>query len=498
MKGKVLPLCACLVLGACAVGEDYQKPPLALDKDWEVLHADKQSTVMHPGVQVPGQGVILLEIQQPAYLSSPLWWERFNDPKLTKLIEKARVDNNDLKIAQAHIAEARGNARVAGSALLPQVNGTGSTTRSGNWGRALTPADTVSQLGLSGSIDIDIFGGDRRNIEAAENEVQATQADYDRAMLSVINDVATNYVQLRSLQQQKELTIKNLNMQKDTLKVTLAQRKEGAVSDLEVARARAQVKSTAARLPQIDTAAVAALNRLSVLTGEAPTTLNTELVGEEPIPVVPVDVVVETPIQIIENRPDIQASERRLAESTALTGVALAQLYPKLTLQGFFGSQFSHLYGYSAPYTATANALMPLLDWGRLHGLLDAANARQIEAFYTYQQTVLLALEQIENALTAYINEQERQSTLVAATINQRKATEVAREQYKVGATTQLDLLTAENSQLDTENDLTLSNAALTTDLIQLYYVLGEASFSQKETETPAQPEEAPQPAPPQ
>ncbi len=477
MKNSMLPIMACLFLGACTVGEDYQKPKMKFSDRWQALVAAQNHPAPPQGQAATADGMVQTNaviVAQSPVASNAAWWERFRDPQLSHLMEKAKADNNDLKVALARIVEARGNARVADASQLPQLNASGSVGRTGALRNTATPPDTVKQIGISGSWDIDIFGGDSRSIEAALAEVQATQADHDRTLLTLVTDVATNYIQLRSLQQQARLTVRNLAMQNDTLKVTQGQRAEGSISDLEVSRAKAQVSGTEARLPQIDTATVAALNRLSVLTGEDPTTLNAALAAPQPIPFVPLDVVVDTPIAAIERRPDIQSSERRLAEATALSGAALSQLYPKISLQAFFGSQMSQVYGYSTPINATASVLMPLLDWGRLHGQIDAAKARQQEAFYTYQQTVLLALEQIENALTAYMNEQKRQGLLSAAAQEQGKAAEVAREQYKVGATTQLDLLTAENNQLDADNELTLSNAALATDLIQLYSVLGQ------------------------
>ena len=519
MKGRLSILLACLLLGACAVGEDYKRPDFGLTNNWGAMDvgAEQDSSVdiarsdvsMSPGTEnatpagnqpagevvagtaaarpqaanrkhhkVPKeesdlQRMIVIRVVQPDYLTSPVWWERFNDPLLNDLLSKAQSTNNDVKIAKAHIDEVRGNARTATSVLFPQVNATTSLAHNGAGSGAL--ADTVKQVGLSAAWDIDIFGGDARNIEAAQDEIQASQADSKKALLTVLANVASNYVQLRSLQQQRALTVKNLKMQEDTLKVTLGQRHEGAVSDLEVARAKAQVSGTAARLPQINTAMVAALNRLSVLTGEQPHTLDGQLVNPESIPEVPTEIVVSTPLDVVERRPDILGSERRLAEATALSGAAFAELFPKVTLQGFFGGQWSKIYGFSTPLNASASALTPILDWGRIHGQIDATNARQEEAYLTYRQTVLLALEEIENALTSYLNEQKRQALLDETVRQQRKATEVATEQYKVGAATQLDLLTAENSQLEAENDLTVSKAALAVDLIQLYTAMGEA-----------------------
>jgi NodT family efflux transporter outer membrane factor (OMF) lipoprotein len=476
MKDKILHLLACLLLAACTVGKDYKKPDLQLNQNWQALDtAQSEFGAAAPLVSTASANMssIILRQEQQDNLNSPLWWERFNDPVLTRLIEKTREANNDLKAAQARIAEARGDARATTSALYPQLNATGSATH--NSAALGQPADTIKQTGLSASWDIDLFGGDQRNAEAAQAEIEATEADRNKVLLTIISNVATNYIQLRSLQQQSVLTIRNLHMQSDTLKITMGQRSAGAISDLEVARAEAEVTGTASRLPQIHSAMIAVLNRICVLTGESPHTLMTDITDPQPIPIVPKEVVIATPIDAIQRRPDVQASERRLAEATALSGAAIAQLYPKISLQSFFGGEWSQVYGYSAPFNATASALMPLLDWGRLHGLIDAANAHQRAAFFTYQQTVLQGIEEIENTLTSYHDEQKRQVLLEAMVSQQTKATEVAREQYKVGAATQLDLLTAENSQLSAENDLTLSRAALATDLVQLYIVMGES-----------------------
>jgi len=295
-----------------------------------------------------------------------------------------------------------------------------------------------------------------------------------------MTEVARTYVQLRSLQQQRIITQRNLAMQEDTLNITKGQRKEGGVSNLEVARAQAQVDTTAARLPQIDAAISASIHRLSVLVNEPPRLLRQKLEQAKTIPDVKQEIVVGTPIQTIGKRPDVHAAERRLAESTALSGAAFAQLFPSLSLQGFFGRQDSLLYGNTSPWSAVASALLPIIDFGRIRGQINVADAREQQAFYTYQQTVLLAVEETENAFSAYINEQRRKKNLASAASEQAKATDVAREQYKAGVATQLDLLLAENSQLDAENQLVLSETAVADDLIQLYNALGESWQPQK------------------
>jgi outer membrane protein TolC len=239
------------------------------------------------------------------------------------------------------------------------------------------------------------------------------------------------------------------------------------------------------------------MNRLNILCGQDPGALNHLLSAAQALPQVPQSVVIATPISAIERRPDVRAAERRLAEAAALSNAAFAEFFPKISLSGFLSTESSLQYGSGNPWSAAVNGVLPLLNFGRIRAGVNAADARQNQAFYNYQQTILLALEETENALTSYLNEQKRRDSLAVAAAEQDKAAIIAREQYKAGVASQLDLLTAEENKLDAENDLALSDAAVAENLITLYRALGENMRENISDNKTAQPHEmAAAPAP--
>ncbi len=331
-----------------------------------------------------------------------------------------------------------------------------------------------------------MFGANRARLEAAGAGLEATTFDRDRTQLVLAAEIARNYVRLRASQQQYAITLQNLRIQQETLKITQGQRDEGAVSDLDVVRAQAQVNGTMARLPQIRTASVSFINRLNVLTGHAPGTLDEVLNKVRMIPSMPPALVIATPVAVIAQRPDVSVAERRLAQATALSAAAIADFYPKLSLQGFFGVQHSQLYGVTSPWSATVTALLPLLNFGKLSSQADAADARKEQALYVYQQTILLALEEAENSLSGYLSELNRRKSLQLVAAQQAKAADIAREQYKAGIAAQIDLLVAERNRLDADNDVILSQQQVAENLILLYRSLG-ASWKEEDKPKPTE-----------
>ncbi len=473
MKLRFISLSIANVLCACTVGKDYHKPTLDLNEEWKTLQENRELILRLTPPETEGK--------KPQKSAS--WWKGFSDDTLVQLVDKAFEGNNDLKIVQARIIEARANERLSVSAYFPQIDATTNTTREKSRGAGGDIIDTTSQSGINGSWDIDLFGGNRRLREAAGAEFQAVEADASQTRLALIAEVARNYVRLRAAQQQFAITQRNLNLQKDTLAVTKGQRKEGAVSDLDVARAEAQAVATKARLPQIKASISSLLNRLSILTGEQPGTLNQMLSNVKAVPKTSPKFVMDAPVNAIANRPDVKAAERRLAKATSLSAAAVADFYPKLSLQGFFGIYHSELYGSVSPWSTTASALLPLLNFGKLTSQSNAADARTEQALSTYKQTVLLAMEEVESSLSNYINELNRHDSLVLVAKHQAKAAKIAREQYKSGVLVQIDLLLAERSLLDAENDVVLSEQAVAEDLILLYRALGDSGEEQKPAE---------------
>ncbi len=193
----------------------------------------------------------------------------------------------------------------------------------------------------------------------------------------------------------------------------------------------------------------------------------------KPIPQVPTEQIVSLPINSIRTRPDVISAERKLAEATALNAAAFAEYFPNFSLEAFLGVSDSSIYGSASPWTATANALLPLINFGRIDAGVDAASARKQQAFYNYRQTVLLAVEETENALNAYVNEMKRKDELSEVAAIQAQAGNIAREQYRAGVASQLDLLTAERGQLDAEGEAVNSQALAAEKLMNLYKAFG-------------------------
>jgi NodT family efflux transporter outer membrane factor (OMF) lipoprotein len=451
------------VLNACTVGNDYHPPKEELNDQWDALYKD--AVVAKSGIELNKDGA----------LSARPWVKQFNDETLSWLMEKALAGNNDLKVAKARIAEAWADEYYAAAQLYPQINADGSISRATLDTLSSSRPDTVKQVGVSGSLDLDFFGENRRRSEAAGANVQANEEDFAQARLDLLANVARNYSHLRAAQKLRALVLRNLDTQRDTLRITRALRKAQDVTELDVARVEAQISATEARLPQIHTEMLAAINRLGVLIGEQPGTLYKRLLPKKSMLSMPQDVVVLSPIATIAQRPDVRAAERRLAQASALSNAAFAELFPKLSLSAFFGSRQSDLFGSLSPWSATATGLFPLLDFGRIRAQMHGADARQEQAFYLYKQTVLLALEDTENNLTAYMNERRRNDLLQNVAIKQARAVAIASEQYRAGIVTQLDLLDAQRNQLDAESNWVLSLQTETDNLIGLYHALGQS-----------------------
>ncbi len=447
-------LAVSVVVAACAVGEDYVKPGINAAPAWNAaaglaFHDDVTGSL--PDTPAP---------------HTP-WWDKFSDPVLSACLAKAAADNNDLRVAQARLAEARALERAASAGLFPQL-GSSATAANGS----ASSSSSTQALGVNGSWDLDLFGGNRRRSEAAARNSEASAADLQRTKLVLIAETARQYIQLRSVQQQIVLTMRNLDFQRSSLRVTHGQRKEGAISDLEVARSEAQVSSTKARLPALEALQNAALNRITILTGAQPSDMDIRLKTLKDIPVMSQKLALASPMDVLAQRPDVTAAERRFAEASAMTGAARAARFPKLSLDGFFSSG-TQIAGVN-PWSMAAGAALPLFDFGRLQAQSDAADARQQQALFAYKQTILDALGETESAISAYLAEQKRFVALSDAARQQAQAAMIAREQYKAGIATQLDALSAAQNQLDAENAAALSKAQIAFNLVFLHTALGE------------------------
>lgn len=454
----------------CAVGPDYRPPALATPASWHAVATEQ-----------PPDSRVLTE---PASLQQ--WWDNFGDPQLSSLIRRALVANLDLQQATARIREARAALGVAGGWLWPEIEVTARHQRSssGLGGGTGSPMSVGTggfrdffQVGLDAAWELDLFGGRRRAVEAAGAELRAAVEDQRAVLVSLTGEVGTNYVILRGLQEQLRIAKDNLKVQEKTAEITRKRYQAGFVSGLDVANAQALVATTAAQIPQLEAAIQQIIYNLSVLLGQPPAALQEELLTPKAIPPVPPEIPVGLPSDLLRRRPDIRRAEAQLQAATARVGVAVAELFPKFFLTGsvgLAGSELQQLGRLKSNYWSFGPTVSwPLFAGGRLRWQVKLQEAVAEQVRLQYEKTVLTAFQEVESALVAYLKEQEHRRRLEEAVRNNRRALELAMQQYISGRTDFLNVLNAERSLYATEEALTLSTRTMSTNLIALYKALG-------------------------
>ncbi len=460
-----------MAAAGCAVGPDYRPPEVKVPENW---NGQEVVTKEQPSKTIPDP-VTLVE-----------WWQAFNDPGLSALVEMALRANLNLRQAEARILQARSARGVAGAPLLPQADASalyqksqGSSEAAG--GGAIATVGGVRELfqvGLDASWEIDIFGGTRRSIEAATADLRAAVEDRRDVLITLVGDVGTNYLNLRGFQQQIAIARKNLEAQKKTARITHRRFEAGFVSRLDVANADAQVATTAAQIPLLESSARAAIYSLGVLLGRPPAALEKDLIKASPIPPTPPEIPVGLPSDLMRRRPDIRRAEAKLHAATARIGVATADLFPKFNLTGSVGISADDLTRISKVSTSKFWSFSPSVTWpifagGRIRWNIKLQDAIQQEALAAYEQVVLTALKDVETALVAYAKEQERRRSLSEAVVSNRQAVDLSMRLYLAGKTDFLNVLTAQRALFVTEDALTQSTRTLGTNLIALYKALG-------------------------
>jgi multidrug efflux system outer membrane protein len=461
-------LLSAALLGGCTVGPVYRPPDVPLPDAW----SRSLAAPLRP---------------RPAELER--WWRRFDDPLLGSLVERALLANPDLRLAEARVREARALRAAAASGLWPAVELSGSYSRLRSSENALPQRGFVGALpglerehdlfraGFDASWEIDIFGGVRRGVEAAQASAEAAVEERRAVLVTLLGEVATNYVEHRALQRRLEVTRANLEAQRETLELTRVRFEAGLAAGVDVSRAEAQVSSTAAEIPALESAITRAAHRLDTLLGLHPGALAAELSSPAPVPRLPPEIMVGIPSDLLRRRPDIRRAERRLAAATARVGAAVAELFPRFSLTGAGGLES---FGAGDFFAAGSRfwSLGPTVRWpvfsaGRIRANIEVQNARQEAALREYEKTVLGALEEVENALVALASEQARRDSLLGSVAASRRALESARELYLSGLADFLAVLDAQRALLAAENDLAASEAALASSLVSLYKALG-------------------------
>jgi len=452
LRARLLALWLAVCPG-CAVGPDYQRPELPTPPVWSAR-----------------AGQPLDSADATAALAA--WWERFGDAKLSELVERAARESVELRLADAQVRELLALRGVAGGALGPEVEARGEAS----WNTGDAPDSSLAALTLLWQLDV--FGGLRRGLEAANADADAAAENRRAVLLALVGSVATTYVELRGLDRRLDTVRLNLAAQQETRALTEAQLRAGLASDLDVSRSRALVSVTEAQIPPLENARVAARNRIAVLLGAAPGSLDAELDDTAaPIPHAPAELVVGVPADLLRRRPDLARAERELAAATARIGEATAEMYPRFTLVGSVGlrsEDIAKLVTGGGEFASIGPSITwPVFASGRIRANVRATDARQEQALARYELALLNALEETENSFDRHAREQLRRRSLEAAVESNREAVELARQLYANGLGGFLDVLIAERSLLETESQLVDSETAVSTSLVQVYVALG-------------------------
>jgi NodT family efflux transporter outer membrane factor (OMF) lipoprotein len=458
----VLLMTACALPGltGCKVGPNYQAPRSAAPATW--------SSAMNGGLSGARADTNRLT----------RWWTVFDDPLLSELIERAKAGNLDLKQAEARVREARAQRGISKAALFPTIGANASASRvtssseSGNGGTS-----DLYATGFDASWEVDVFGGKRRSLEAATATWQVSVDAMNDVLVSLLAEVALNYVELRSDQALLSITESNLTTRSETYDITRWRHEAGLTTQLDEEQAKASLEQVRAQIPTVQTSLEQAKYRLAVLLGLPPGSLSETLAATKPVPVPPADVAVGVPAEALRRRPDVRSAERKLAAQTAEIGVAEAARYPTFSLLGSIGVEslaFANLYSASARAAqGTAQAAWTLFDGGAIRQNIKLQTATQEEALSYYESTALAALQDVENFLVAYANEQSRRDSLAAAVKSSQSAFELARYQYSSGLVGFQTVLDTQQSLLSAQDQLAVSQAKVTSNLISLYKALG-------------------------
>ena len=455
-----LAMCLGTVTG-CLVGPDYQPPQMQVPAAWSGPSSAPPTPV---------------EIQDLVH-----WWITFNDPVLTSLVDRAAASNLDLKLAEARIRQARAARGIAVAGLGPTVNASGDVVRSrtavttGN--RTQGNISNLYQTGLDSAWELDIFGGTRRSIEAADADLQGTVEDRRDVLVTLTAEVALNYIDLRSFQQRIDIARKNLRAQQHTAELTRQRFEAGFVGRLDVANADAQVATTASVIPLLESSARQAIYSLGILLGREPAALLEELAPAAAIPAAPPEVPAGVPADMLRRRPDIRRAEAQIHAATARIGVATADLFPKFALSGaagFRSNQFSSWVDWVNRFWSVG----PSVSWqvfasGAINSNIKYQEALQEQTVFAYQQTVLTALQDVENALIASAKEADHLKALTAAVTANRQAVELSTLLYTQGQVDFLNVLNAQRSLFVSEDAMVQSTGTVSTNLVALYKALG-------------------------
>jgi NodT family efflux transporter outer membrane factor (OMF) lipoprotein len=514
---RAIPYAACCALlaglGACTVGPDFTPPTPP-----EPLHPAGWND---PSAEPPGQATPVGQAGQvtPQTDPDPKWWNGFDDPVLTALMEKAIAGNLDLQQAVLRVIEARQGEVSARAAGLPSLKGTGSYARTqlgaqgileskgiynqlnaladktsslnqsfpglgnqlgsalgGVLGGVTQPTD-LYQYGLDASWELDLFGKVRRSVEQAEARTEAQIEATNDALVMLEGEVAQTYVQLRGAQALTASQQENIRAAQDALDLTSRRQRQGLTTQLDVEQARTQLEDYQRQLPDYEKQQRQAMNSLAVLTGQPPGALDAIVGTPAALPKIPAVVGVGVPSTLARRRPDIREAEAQLHAATASVGVAVASFYPDISLTGSLGlraTDASYLTSWSSHfYSIGPSVSLPIFQGGSLTASLRLARAQAAEAALAYRGAVLNALREVENALVAYRTDRAARDRLAETVESADTTLYLARNRYENGLSDFIQVLDSERTLVSARQQLVQADVDLTDDVVALYKALG-------------------------
>jgi multidrug efflux system outer membrane protein len=451
-----------MLAAGCAVGPNYAAPEPDVPDRWH---------------QELARG--LVEGQAPLQT----WWTTLDDRRLDRLVERAVAGNLDLKQAVARVEEARARRGIARGQWFPTIDSLSSYSRTQISEEAFPVpgvggnAQNRYSVGLDASWEIDLFGRIRRSTESANASLEATVEDYRDTLVLLLAEVGRAYVDVRTFQQRIDYARSNVRTQRGSLRLTRDRNTAGLVSNLDLRQAELNLATTEALIPSLQIGLTLAINRLGVLLGQHPTALRSELETPAPIPSPPSEILVGLPTELLRQRPDLRSAERQLAAQTAQIGVAKADLYPRLALLGTFAFDAldaAELFtGDAGAFSFGPAVRWNLFDGGRIRANVRAQESLTEQALLGYEQTVLLALEEVEDAFVAYVQENERRDTLQRSVAAADAAVKLVNTLYRTGLTDFQNVLDTERSLFQQQDQLAQSDGQVTQNLIQIYRALG-------------------------
>jgi NodT family efflux transporter outer membrane factor (OMF) lipoprotein len=460
-KYLITLLSAVFMLSGCmTVGPDYSPPEMQTPGAWQKEIA---------GVTADSRSEVEILAK---------WWTTFNDPLLSDLMERAVAGNLNLKQALNSVRQARIQRGITDADRFPSVNSSGSAGRTYSKDMSGEFTGTNSfRLGLDASWEADLFGRVKRSIEAADANLEATEESYRDILVSLLSEVALNYIEVRSYQAQLLVAESNLESQEETYNIARWRYQAGLTTELDVENASKNLEQTRSQIPSLKSSLEQAKNRIAVLLGSEPGALDSLLDEYRPVPDAPNEIAIGIPADLLRRRADLRKAERELAAQTAKIGVAEAERYPRISLSGDIGLSalaLGDLFNSDSLSTGGNSGISwPVYDAGRIMKNIEIQYAAREQKLIAYRAALLTALEDVENAMTSYTYDLARRESLLKASESAEQAAETSRAQYSSGLIDFQSVLEAESTLLTFQNNVVQSDAQIIKDLIGLYKALG-------------------------